>query len=87
MYDYQFCGPRDIESRFYLTESTLHHGDMFADQMFSFRPFSGWADYRTPVRNLYLCGSGAHPGGAVSGAPGHNAAQEIIKDWREGVIE
>ncbi|MEE9248193.1 MAG: NAD(P)/FAD-dependent oxidoreductase [Dehalococcoidia bacterium] len=87
MIDYQFFGPRDIESRFYLTESTMHHGDMFADQMFSFRPFSGWADYRTPVRNLYLCGAGAHPGGAVSGAPGHNAAQEIIKDWREGVIE
>ena len=80
-------GPRDIEERFYLTESTMHHGWNMPDQMFNYRPIVGWSDYRTPVRNLYLCGSGAHPGGSVSGAPGHNAAHEIIKDWREGVIE
>jgi phytoene dehydrogenase-like protein len=60
---------------------------MFPDQMFGYRPLTGWSDYHTPVHNLYLCGSGAHPGGGVTGAPGHNAAQEIIKDWREGVIE
>ena len=85
--DYVFIGPRDIEERFYLTESTMHHGWMFPDQMFGYRPLTGWSDYHTPVHNLYLCGSGAHPGGGVTGAPGHNAAQEIIKDWREGVIE
>ena len=86
MIDYVAFGPRDIEDRFYLTEATMHHGDITPDQMFSLRPFAGYSDYRTPVRNLYLCGSGAFPGGSVSGAPGHNAAQEIIKDWREGLI-
>ena len=78
--------PQDFEDQFYLTESTMHHGDLFPDQNFSLRPFAGYSDYRTPVKNLYLCGSGAFPGGSVSGAPGHNAAQEIIKDWREGLI-
>jgi phytoene dehydrogenase-like protein len=48
------------------------------DQMFSMRPLAGWARYRTPVRGLYLCGSGAHPGGGVMGAPGYNAAREIL---------
>ena len=79
-------GPQDIEDRFYLTEATMHHGDITPDNMFSLRPFAGYSDYRTPVKNLYLCGAGAFPGGSVSGAPGHNAAQEIIKDWREGLI-
>ena len=78
--------PQDFEDQFYLTESTMHHGDLFPDQNFSLRPFAGYSDYRTPVKNLYLCGSGAFPGGSVSGAPGHNAAHEIIKDWREGLI-
>ena len=79
-------GPRDIEERFYLTESSMHHGDIAPDQMFSLRPLAGYSDYRTPVKNLYLCGSGAFPGGSVSGMPGHNAAHEIIQDWREGLI-
>ena len=78
--------PQDFEDQFYLTESTMHHGDLFPDQNFSLRPIAGYSDYRTPVKNLYLCGSGAFPGGSVSGAPGHNAAHEIIKDWREGLI-
>ena len=86
MIDHVVFGPRDIEDRFFLTEATMHHGDITPDQMFSLRPFAGYSDYRTPVKNLYLCGSGAFPGGSVSGAPGHNAAQEIIKDWREGLI-
>ena len=86
MIDNVVFGPRDIEDRFYLTEATMHHGDITPDQMFSLRPFAGYSDYRTPVKNLYLCGSGAFPGGSVSGAPGHNAAHEIIKDWREGLI-
>ena len=87
MIDSVTFGPRDIEDRFYLTEATMHHGDMSPDQMFSLRPFAGYSDYRTPVKNLYMCGAGAFPGGAVSGAPGHNAAHEIIKDWREGLID
>ena len=86
MIDKVVFGPTDIEDRFNLTEATMHHGDITPDQMFSLRPFAGYSDYRTPVKNLYLCGSGAFPGGSVSGAPGHNAAQEIIKDWREGLI-
>ena len=86
MTDNVVFGPRDIEDRFYLTEATMHHGDITPDQMFSLRPFAGYSDYRTPIKNLYLCGSGAFPGGSVSGAPGHNAAHEIIKDWREGLI-
>jgi phytoene dehydrogenase-like protein len=49
--------------------------------LFFMRPLAGWAKYRTPVRNLYLCGSGTHPGGGVMGAPGYNAAREILKDW------
>jgi phytoene dehydrogenase-like protein len=53
---------------------------MSLDQMFVLRPLAGWAKYRTPVKGLYLCGSGAHPGGGVMGAPGHNAAREILKD-------
>jgi phytoene dehydrogenase-like protein len=50
------------------------------DQIFSMRPAPGFADYRTPIAGLYLCGSGAHPGGGVSGIPGHNAAREILRD-------
>ena len=56
------------------------HGAMGLDQIFSARPMVGYADYRTPLKGLYLCGAGAHPGGGVSGAPGHNAAREILRD-------
>jgi phytoene dehydrogenase-like protein len=55
---------------------------MTPDQLFFLRPAPRWANYRTPVRGLYLCGSGAHPGGGVMGAPGKNAAREILKDIR-----
>lgn len=85
--DYKFLSPVDIEETLYMTEGNIFHGDLLPHSMFSFRPMAGWARYRTPIKNLYLCGSGAHPGGYVSGIPGHNAAQEIIKDWREGAIE
>lgn len=85
--DYVFLGPRDLEERFYLTEGTMFHGDLVGSQSFSLRPLAGSSNYHTPIRNLYLCGSGAHPGGCVTGAPGRNAAMEIIKDWREGAIE
>ena len=76
----QTLTPLDLERRFGLTGGNIFHGEMSLDQMFALRPVAGWARYRTPVRGLYLCGSGAHPGGGVMGAPGHNAAREIMKD-------
>jgi phytoene dehydrogenase-like protein len=76
----QTLTPLDLERRFGLTGGNIFHGEMSLDQMFVLRPLAGWASYRTPVRGLYLCGSGAHPGGGVMGAPGHNAAREILRD-------
>jgi phytoene dehydrogenase-like protein len=76
----QTLTPLDLERRFGLTGGNIFHGEMSLDQMFVMRPLAGWAKYRTPVKGLYLCGSGAHPGGGVMGAPGHNAAREILKD-------
>jgi phytoene dehydrogenase-like protein len=75
--------PLDLEERFGLTGGSIFHGDMGLDQLFSARPMLGHADYRMPLPGLYLCGSGAHPGGGVTGAPGHNAANAILKDWRK----
>lgn len=74
-------GPRDLETRFGLTEGHIFHGEMTLDQLLVLRPVSGWSQYRTPVDGLYLCGSGAHPGGGITGAPGYNAAREILADW------
>ena len=76
----QTLTPLDLERRFGITGGNIFHGEMSIDQMFSLRPVAGWARYRTPVPGLYLCGSGAHPGGGVMGAPGYNAAREILKD-------
>jgi phytoene dehydrogenase-like protein len=76
----QVLTPLDLERRFGITGGNIFHGEMSLDQMFVMRPAAGWARYRTPVRGLYLCGSGAHPGGGVMGAPGYNAAREIISD-------
>ena len=78
----QILSPLDLERVFGLTGGDIFHGRLSLDQMFSARPALGSADYRTPVKGLYLCGSGAHPGGGVTGAPGHNAAREIIRDFR-----
>jgi phytoene dehydrogenase-like protein len=78
--DKQTLTPLDLERRFGLTGGNIFHGEMSLDQMFSMRPAPGWARYRTPLPGLYLCGSGAHPGGGVMGAPGYNAAREILKD-------
>ena len=75
----QTLTPLDLERRFGLTGGNIFHGEMSLDQMFVMRPVAGWAKYRMPVKGLYLCGSGAHPGGGVMGAPGHNAAREILK--------
>jgi phytoene dehydrogenase-like protein len=76
----QTLTPLDLERRFGITGGNIFHGEMSLDQMFVLRPVAGWAKYRTPIKNLYLCGSGAHPGGGVMGAPGHNAAQAILQD-------
>lgn len=73
--------PWDMEREYGLTRGDVFHGAIFPYQMFSFRPVPGWAQYRTPVKGLYLCGAGAHPGGGVIGAPGHNAAKALLEDW------
>jgi phytoene dehydrogenase-like protein len=74
--------PLDLERRFGLIGGDIFHGRMSLDQLFSARPMLGHADHRMPLADLYLCGSGAHPGGGVTGAPGHNAAAAILKDRR-----
>ncbi len=75
--------PLDLERDFALPGGDIFHGALTLDQLFSARPLLGYADYRSPVRGLYLCGAGAHPGGGVTGAPGHNAAREILRDFRK----
>jgi phytoene dehydrogenase-like protein len=77
----QILSPLDLERRFGLVDGDIFHGQLTLDQLFSARPVLGHADYRMPVANLYLCGSGAHPGGGVTGVPGRNAAREIIRDF------
>ena len=72
--------PPDLEAIVGLPQGHIFHGELAADQLFFQRPVSGYADYRTPVKGLYLCGSSNHPGGGVSGIPGHNAAREILRD-------
>jgi len=74
--------PLDLEQVFGLTGGDIFHGALSLDQLFWARPALGYADYRSPVKGLYHCGSGAHPGGGVTGAPGHNAARAIIADRR-----
>jgi len=76
----QILTPLDLEARFGLTEGHIYHGEMTLDQSLFLRPVPGWSRYRTPIDGLYLCGSGAHPGGGITGAPGWNAAREILKD-------
>ena len=75
-------GPRDLERRFGLVGGDIFHGRLTLDQLFSARPVLGNADHRMPVPGLYLCGSGAHPGGGVTGGPGHNAARTVLRDVR-----
>lgn len=76
----QVLSPQDLEREFGLTGGDIFHGALTLDQLFSARPVLGYGNYRTPIGGLYLCGSGAHPGGGVSGIPGHNAAREILRD-------
>jgi len=72
--------PADLEQQFGLVGGDIFHGALSLDQLYSARPMLGYADYRGPVKGLYLCGSGAHPGGGVTGAPGHNCAREVLRD-------
>ena len=80
----QVLTPLDLERTFGLTGGDIFHGALDLGQIFSARPVLGHADYRGPIRGLYMCGAGTHPGGGVTGAPGHNAAREIIRDFRRG---
>jgi phytoene dehydrogenase-like protein len=76
----QVLTPLDIEREFGLTEGNIFQGELTLEQLFFLRPAPGWAQYRTPIRNLYMCGSATHPGGGIMGAPGRNAARRILKD-------
>ena len=78
----QIITPLDLEQTYGLSGGHIMHGEQTLDQFFTFRPLIGWAQYRTPINALYLCGAGTHPGGGVTGGPGANAAREIIKDLR-----
>ena len=82
----EVLAPVDLEERFGLVGGNIFHGEMSLDQLFSLRPASQAASYRTPIRGLYLCGSGAHPGGGVMGAPGRNAARVIVASRRRGIF-
>jgi phytoene dehydrogenase-like protein len=78
----QVFSPQDLERTFGLVGGDIFHGALGLDQLFSARPMLGHGDYRGPLRGLYMCGSGTHPGGGVTGAPGHNAAREILRDFK-----
>jgi phytoene dehydrogenase-like protein len=78
----QVLTPLDLEGIYGLTEGNIFHGDLTLEQLFFMRPVPGWSQYRSPIAGLYLCGAGAHPGGGVTGAPGHNAAFQVLRDLR-----
>ena len=75
--------PVDLEETYGLAGGHVFHGESTLDQVFTMRPLLGWAQYRTPIRGLYLCGAGTHPGGGVTGAPGANASREVIADLKK----
>jgi phytoene dehydrogenase-like protein len=77
----QVITPLDLEQTYGLSGGHIHHGEQTLDQVFTFRPLIGWAQYRTPLKRLYLCGAGTHPGGGLTGLPGANAAREIARDF------
>jgi phytoene dehydrogenase-like protein len=83
--DWMLMTPPDIEARVGLTDGNIRHLDLLPAQLLARRPLPGWAHYRTPLPGLYLCGAGTHPGGEVTGAPGHNAARAILKDLLQDV--
>src|SRR5918996_1842022 len=78
----QALTPLDLERTYGLTEGNIFHGDLQIGQLFSMRPVPTWSRYRTPIRGLYLCGAGAHPGGGVTGAPGYGASHAVLRDLR-----
>jgi phytoene dehydrogenase-like protein len=80
----EVLGPPDIEERIGITGGNIFHGEILPEKMFDGRPVPGYAGYRTPVENLYLCGAGTWPGGAVFGAPGRNAAKQVLADLEAG---
>ena len=79
---HQIITPRDLEDKYGLTGGQIFHGDLALDQFFTMRPLLDWARYRTPIENLYLCGSGTHPGAGLTGGSGANAAREILKELK-----
>ncbi len=83
----RILSPLDLEREFGLTGGDIFHGALTLDQLWTARPVLGHADYRSPVRRLYLCGAGTHPGGGVTGLPGRNAAREIVRDFRRGLLK
>jgi phytoene dehydrogenase-like protein len=79
--DSQVLLPPDIERIINTPQGHIFHGELALEQLFFQRPAPHFSDYRSPVRGLYQCGASTHPGGGVSGIPGHNAAREILRDW------
>ena len=80
----QVLTPLDLEREFGLTQGNIFQGELSLEQLFFLRPVPGWAYYRTPIDNLYMCGSATHPGGGIMGAPGRIASQVILRDWSKG---
>jgi phytoene dehydrogenase-like protein len=80
---HQIITPQDLEETYGLTGGHIFHGELSLDQFFTMRPLLGWARYRTPIQNLYLCGAGTHPGVGLTGGSGANAAREILKDLKK----
>jgi phytoene dehydrogenase-like protein len=76
--DQQVITPLDLERTYGLTGGHVFHGEPSLDQLFAMRPILGWAQYRTPITGLFLCGSGTHPGGGITAGSGQNAAREIV---------
>ncbi len=81
----QVLTPLDLERDFGLTQGNIFQGELSLEQLFFLRPVPGWATYRTPIKNLYMCGSATHPGGGIMGAPGRLASVAILKDWKRGM--
>jgi phytoene dehydrogenase-like protein len=80
---HQIITPHDLEEKYGLTGGQIFHGDLALDQFFTMRPLLDWARYKTPIENLYLCGSGTHPGAGLTGGSGANAAREILKELKK----
>jgi phytoene dehydrogenase-like protein len=78
--DRQVLTPLDLEREFGLSEGNIFQGELTLEQLFFLRPVPGWAQYKTPIKNLYMCGSATHPGGGIMGAPGRNAALAMLKE-------